>query len=80
MLFDDPEDLGRAFGLTVPGSIFHLTAVTAKEAECWVRVFKIILEMNNKQVNVTHQNPFVFETQNMLGNATNFKSQKLTTA
>jgi len=27
MLFDNPEDLGRAFSLTIPGSIFHLVAL-----------------------------------------------------
>lgn len=48
MLFDNPEDLGRAFSLTVPGSIFHLIAHSAKEAECWVRIFKIVLEMNHQ--------------------------------
>jgi hypothetical protein len=61
MLFDDAEDMGRAFNIVIKGSISQLVALHSKEAECWVRIFKIVKEMNINNCSIADKNPFVFE-------------------
>jgi hypothetical protein len=66
MIYDNQEDRGRAFSVTVPGSVFHLASYTAKEAECWVRVFRIVRDMNSQRVSLADKNPFVFEKEQVI--------------
>ncbi len=66
MIHDHPDQIGRAFAIVIPGSTFQLLALTVKEAECWVRIFKIVLQMNRAGISVSDQNPFVFEKENLL--------------
>ena len=66
MIYDNPEDRGRAFSVTVPGSVFHLASYTAREAECWVRVFRLVRDMNLLKVSLADKNPFVFEKERVI--------------
>lgn len=61
MLFDNPEDMGRAFNFTIKGSIYHLCAYHSKEAECWVRILKLVKDMNFFKIPLADKNPLIFE-------------------
>ena len=65
LLFDCENEKGRAFSLTVQNSCYTLVAYHSKEAECWVRIFHIVKEMNARAILVVNKNPLIFEKENL---------------
>lgn len=65
MLNDQPEDIGRAFSMTTDQGIMQLVGPSIKDTECWIRIIKIVIQMNQSGVSVETKNPLVFERENM---------------